>query len=121
MFIDVTQIKGKQDSSGSGDMHWKQTKYATSVVGFATVVILAVLLDDVWCPLPPFVILLLDWNLWWVYCWSMTGLLGIQDLSKPDYGDPVHLHPGDIPVFWACGVTGVEAVINCSMYSLWKL
>lgn len=42
------------------------------------------------------------------------GLLGIQDLSKPDYGDPVHLHPGDIPVFWACGVTGVEAIINCS-------
>ncbi|XP_074959818.1 D-glutamate cyclase, mitochondrial isoform X3 [Phalacrocorax aristotelis] len=41
------------------------------------------------------------------------GLLGIQDLSKPDYGDPVHLHPGDVPVFWACGVTGVEAVINC--------
>ncbi|NXU10994.1 GLUCM protein, partial [Pardalotus punctatus] len=41
------------------------------------------------------------------------GLLGIQDLSKPDYGDPVHLHPGDIPVFWACGVTGVEAVTNC--------
>ncbi|XP_071601868.1 D-glutamate cyclase, mitochondrial isoform X6 [Heliangelus exortis] len=40
------------------------------------------------------------------------GLLGIQDISKPDYGDPVHLHPGDIPVFWACGVTGIEAVIN---------
>ncbi|KAM9380908.1 D-glutamate cyclase, mitochondrial [Phaethornis superciliosus] len=40
------------------------------------------------------------------------GLLGIDDLSKPDYGDPVHLHPGDIPVFWACGVTGIEAVIN---------
>uniref|UniRef100_A0A6G1RUC9 D-glutamate cyclase, mitochondrial n=1 Tax=Hypotaenidia okinawae TaxID=2861861 RepID=A0A6G1RUC9_9GRUI len=41
------------------------------------------------------------------------GLLGIQDLSKPDYGEPVCLHPGDIPVFWACGVTGVEAIINC--------
>ncbi|XP_014105179.1 PREDICTED: UPF0317 protein C14orf159 homolog, mitochondrial isoform X2 [Pseudopodoces humilis] len=41
------------------------------------------------------------------------GLLGIQDLSKPDYGDPVHFHPGDIPVFWACGVTGVEAIISC--------
>ncbi|NXX34469.1 GLUCM protein, partial [Nicator chloris] len=41
------------------------------------------------------------------------GLLGIQYLSKPDYGDPVHLHPGDIPVFWACGLTGVEAIINC--------
>ncbi|XP_071601874.1 D-glutamate cyclase, mitochondrial isoform X8 [Heliangelus exortis] len=43
---------------------------------------------------------------------SKPGLLGIQDISKPDYGDPVHLHPGDIPVFWACGVTGIEAVIN---------
>ncbi|KFR12495.1 hypothetical protein N306_04568, partial [Opisthocomus hoazin] len=41
------------------------------------------------------------------------GLLGIKDLSKPDYGDPVHLHPDDVPVFWACGVTAVEAVINC--------
>lgn len=51
----------------------------------------------------------------------MTGLLGIQDLSKPDYGDSVHLQPGDIPVFWACSVTGIEAVINCSMYCLWKL
>ncbi|NXJ10289.1 GLUCM protein, partial [Odontophorus gujanensis] len=41
------------------------------------------------------------------------GLLGIEHLSKPDYGDPVHLHPGDIPVFWASSVTGIEAVINC--------
>ncbi|NWX81412.1 GLUCM protein, partial [Nothoprocta pentlandii] len=41
------------------------------------------------------------------------GLLGIRDLSKPDYGDPVHLQPDDIPVFWACGVTGVEAIISC--------
>ncbi|NXA46215.1 GLUCM protein, partial [Nothocercus julius] len=41
------------------------------------------------------------------------GLLGIHDLSKPDYGDPVRLYPGDIPVFWACGITGVEAIINC--------
>uniref|UniRef100_A0A8C4XS24 D-glutamate cyclase, mitochondrial n=1 Tax=Falco tinnunculus TaxID=100819 RepID=A0A8C4XS24_FALTI len=41
------------------------------------------------------------------------GMLGINDLSKPDYGDPVHLHPGDIPVFWACGVTAIEAVVNC--------
>nr|XP_048708666.1 D-glutamate cyclase, mitochondrial isoform X3 [Caretta caretta] len=41
------------------------------------------------------------------------GLLGIQNLSSPDYGDPVQPHPGDVPVFWACGVTGVEAVSNC--------
>lgn len=41
------------------------------------------------------------------------GLLGIQDLSKPDYGDAVQAHPGDVPVFWACGVTAVEAISNC--------
>ncbi|XP_065451688.1 D-glutamate cyclase, mitochondrial isoform X7 [Chrysemys picta bellii] len=41
------------------------------------------------------------------------GLLGIQNLSRPDYGDPVQPHPQDVPVFWACGVTGVEAVSNC--------
>jgi len=31
--------------------------------------------------------------------------LGIQDLSQPDYGDPVPIRPGEVPVFWACGVT----------------
>jgi uncharacterized protein YcsI (UPF0317 family) len=31
--------------------------------------------------------------------------LGIDDLSRPDFGDPVTLHPTDMPVFWACGVT----------------
>ncbi|XP_072545670.1 D-glutamate cyclase, mitochondrial [Salminus brasiliensis] len=38
------------------------------------------------------------------------ALLGIKDLSRPDYGDSVDLHPEDVPVFWACGVTGAEAV-----------
>ncbi|XP_053126628.1 D-glutamate cyclase, mitochondrial isoform X3 [Hemicordylus capensis] len=41
------------------------------------------------------------------------GLLGIQDLSSPDYGDVVQTHPGDVPVFWACGVTGLDAISNC--------
>ncbi|XP_056101520.1 D-glutamate cyclase, mitochondrial isoform X2 [Rhinichthys klamathensis goyatoka] len=40
-------------------------------------------------------------------------LLGIHDLSRPDYGDPVEVCSGDVPVFWACGVTGVEAVQSC--------
>jgi uncharacterized protein YcsI (UPF0317 family) len=31
--------------------------------------------------------------------------LGIRDLAKPDYGDAVEIRPGEIPVFWACGVT----------------
>lgn len=31
--------------------------------------------------------------------------LGIRDLAAPDYGDPVPLEPGEVPLFWACGVT----------------
>ena len=31
--------------------------------------------------------------------------LGITDVAKPDWGDPVSFLPGDVPVFWACGVT----------------
>jgi uncharacterized protein YcsI (UPF0317 family) len=31
--------------------------------------------------------------------------IGIGDLDHPDFGDPVELRPGEIPVFWACGVT----------------
>ncbi len=32
-------------------------------------------------------------------------LIGIGDLQTPDYGDAVSLHPTEIPLFWACGVT----------------
>ena len=31
--------------------------------------------------------------------------LGIADLAAPDWGDPVAIEDGDVPVFWACGVT----------------
>lgn len=31
--------------------------------------------------------------------------LGIADLSKPDFGDPVPLMDDELPLFWACGVT----------------
>lgn len=31
--------------------------------------------------------------------------IGITDLNSPDWGDPPVLAPGDVPVFWACGVT----------------
>ncbi len=36
--------------------------------------------------------------------------IGIADLTKPDYGDAVDLQPGEIPVFWACGVTPQAAI-----------
>jgi uncharacterized protein YcsI (UPF0317 family) len=32
-------------------------------------------------------------------------LIGIRDLSNPDYGDPLPVNDDEIPVFWACGVT----------------
>ena len=31
--------------------------------------------------------------------------IGIRDLGHPEWGDPAVLRPGDVPVFWACGVT----------------
>ena len=31
--------------------------------------------------------------------------IGIADLARPDYGDAVRVDQGEIPVFWACGVT----------------
>jgi uncharacterized protein YcsI (UPF0317 family) len=33
------------------------------------------------------------------------GSIGIHDIYTPDYGDAVEIHPGEVPVFWACGVT----------------
>ncbi len=36
--------------------------------------------------------------------------IGISDLARPDYGDAVDLQPGEIPVFWACGVTPQAAI-----------
>ncbi len=32
-------------------------------------------------------------------------LIGIDDLSSPDFGDTVTVKPDELPVFWACGVT----------------
>jgi uncharacterized protein YcsI (UPF0317 family) len=36
--------------------------------------------------------------------------IGITDLAKPDYGDAVPVEPGELPVFWACGVTPQAAI-----------
>ena len=33
------------------------------------------------------------------------GEIGIVDVNKPDFGDPVEIRSGEVPVFWACGVT----------------
>ncbi|GGF78629.1 UPF0317 protein [Azorhizobium oxalatiphilum] len=36
---------------------------------------------------------------------GLPEAIGITDLQKPDYGDAVDVREGEIPVFWACGVT----------------
>ncbi|MBI2935967.1 MAG: putative hydro-lyase [Chloroflexi bacterium] len=31
--------------------------------------------------------------------------IGINRLDRPDFGQPVEVRPGEVPVFWACGIT----------------
>lgn len=38
--------------------------------------------------------------------------LGIRDIAAPEYGRPVRIEDGKIPVFWPCGVTPQEAIAN---------
>ena len=40
------------------------------------------------------------------------GALGIKDVNCPDFGDPVDIPAGTIPVFWGCGVTPQSAVMS---------
>ena len=38
--------------------------------------------------------------------------IGIQDIFKPDIGDPAEIEDGEVPVFWACGVTPQAVAMN---------
>jgi uncharacterized protein YcsI (UPF0317 family) len=38
--------------------------------------------------------------------------IGVRDLGRPDFGDAVELRPGEVPVFWACGVTPQAVVMQ---------
>jgi uncharacterized protein YcsI (UPF0317 family) len=38
------------------------------------------------------------------------ALIGIADITRPDYGDAVEVRPDELPVFWACGVTPQAAI-----------
>lgn len=40
------------------------------------------------------------------------ALIGIRDLSQPDYGDAVAVMSDELPVFWACGVTPQAAIVQ---------
>jgi len=41
---------------------------------------------------------------------GLPEAIGIHDLDRPHYGDPIEVRVDELPVFWACGVTP-QAVI----------
>jgi uncharacterized protein YcsI (UPF0317 family) len=42
------------------------------------------------------------------------GAIGIEDLGAPDCGDRVEIRDGELPVFWACGVTPQAVAVRAA-------
>ena len=42
--------------------------------------------------------------------WGDPAEIGIADAGAPDWGDPVPVGAGQVPMFWACGVTPQAAI-----------
>ncbi len=40
------------------------------------------------------------------------SVLGITDITKPDFGESVPIYKGEVPVFWCCGVTPQSVVMH---------
>lgn len=47
--------------------------------------------------------------------WGDPAGIGISDIMQPDWGDPAPVGPGEVPVFWACGVTPQVAIEAASL------
>ncbi|MDA8747203.1 putative hydro-lyase [Litoreibacter sp.] len=41
--------------------------------------------------------------------------IGISDLNAPDWGDPIEIRDDEIPVYWACGVTPQNVLLNAKL------
>jgi uncharacterized protein YcsI (UPF0317 family) len=41
------------------------------------------------------------------------SVIGVRDIGAPELGDAVDFRAGDVPVFWACGVTPQAAAMAC--------
>lgn len=42
-------------------------------------------------------------------------VIGIKDLAKPDWGDAVEVKEGEVPVYWACGVTPQNVLLDAKL------
>lgn len=42
-------------------------------------------------------------------------MIGIHDISQPEYGDSVEIKSNEIPVFWACGVTPQNVLMKAKL------
>jgi uncharacterized protein YcsI (UPF0317 family) len=49
-----------------------------------------------------------------VHCGD-PSYLGIAEINKPDYGEKVDVLEDEVCCFWACGVTGIEGVIQSGL------
>lgn len=43
------------------------------------------------------------------------AVIGITDLDRPDFGDAVPIYEGEVPLFWACGVTPQLALLEAKL------
>jgi uncharacterized protein YcsI (UPF0317 family) len=41
--------------------------------------------------------------------------VGITDISKPDWGEAVEVRAGEVPVYWACGVTPQNVLLDAKL------
>jgi uncharacterized protein YcsI (UPF0317 family) len=41
--------------------------------------------------------------------------IGIQSLCRPDWGDPIDIRDDEVPVFWASGVTALNALVGARL------
>ncbi len=41
--------------------------------------------------------------------------IGIADLMQPDWGDAVEIRAGEVPVYWACGVTPQNVLLDAGL------
>ena len=47
--------------------------------------------------------------------WGNPASIGINDITVPDWGDPIPIEDGEMAVFWACGVTPQAAIQNANL------